>query len=203
MDCTTVFAKRFTRVVLSLPGRISIGLVAIGLLVAAGFGAGKAEVGLPLADIVPSDHYSRGFLDQYQNYYTAYPASFYLGKSNDGGLYQIDYANKQADIIALEQKLQSIKNVDTEISVASSSWLDSYILWMNDLADSTGAGAGGTPILFFPCSSCLTSEMFFDFAPFLFLISVVAVALGSVALWGEGLTRIDMACAAAFAGLLR
>jgi len=126
--------RKFADVVLSIPGKVIIILLSIAGLVIAIIGATKLEVGLPLADIVPTDHYSSGFLHQLETNYGAFSAGLVIGMAPGGAFVQLDYTDPNVldQILNTERQLEHVYGYSYALPMRSYSGLDAFLIYITD-----------------------------------------------------------------------
>ena len=130
-----------------------VALIATAVLVGlAAHGVGQVEDGLPLAEVVPTSHYSHDFLALREESYTDYEASFVIGMDkNTGKATPIDYANSLAEIMAAELQLQTVSTVNPAVPIPALSWVDNFAYYVATTHPANVTAQGlPEPSLFYP-----------------------------------------------------
>jgi hypothetical protein len=122
----------FSTALLTRQGKIIVGLTSAILLIVSFYGISLVEVGLPLTDIVPKDHYSSAFLDIREQNYHSFQGYLVLGMNANGEGVEIDYGSKLRAILDLERELQGVVGVSSQMPINSTSWVDAFIKHINE-----------------------------------------------------------------------
>ena len=120
-----------------LPVRILSLVLSLGFIGVAVYGATLLETGLPLEDIVPSDHYTHKFLGMHEDYYEEQPANLGIGMNIQGveEMYPYDSEGGLEFLVAMEKRVNASGlqiNTDQGITVHDGSWIDGLIRFINN-----------------------------------------------------------------------
>jgi Niemann-Pick C1 protein len=124
---------------------------AAALICIASYGVTQLEVGLPLADIVPADHFAATFLKVREESYTDFEASIITGMGPDGVPVPLDYARALPQLRQAQSELQRVPRVNARVPIAAVSWVDNFILYVaqNSPGNLTSDGYPA-PAFFYP-----------------------------------------------------
>lgn len=117
----------------ALPVRVSLIVGFLAFLGVGIYGVGEVELGLPLVDVVPEDHYSSGFLKLRSDYYGAYGGQLTTGMNINGNLEEINYSDPDVlrKIVETELLLDAIPLMSDQLPAISRSWVDTFTQWEN------------------------------------------------------------------------
>lgn len=125
------FSKAYARCLLHPLVKVCVLLLFAALLGLSAWGSLGVEVGLPLTDIVPSDHYVGEFLREREANYHTWQAGLAVGLDAEGREQPLDFARDLRRLLDLERQLEQAPGMSRSLPLTQTSWVDQFVRYLN------------------------------------------------------------------------